>query len=64
MHLGKRIGNLRERKLEAALLQEANSGPQVTFEQPMYCKGQGDMQKSPYANTHPARELADNPHVV
>lgn len=22
------------------------------------------MQKSPYANTHPARELADNPHVV
>lgn len=30
--LGKRIGNVRERKLEAAILQEANSGPQVTFE--------------------------------
>lgn len=50
-----------KRELEAAVLQEANSGPQVTFEQPMCCKGQGNTQKSPYANTHPARELADIP---
>lgn len=54
-HLGKRIGKLRERKLEAAILQEANSGPQVTLEQPMCCRGWGSVQKSPYANTHPAR---------
>lgn len=60
----KRIGNVRERKLEAAILQEANGGPQVALEQPTCCKGQGNVQKSPHANTRPARGLADSPHVV
>lgn len=60
----KQIGNVRERKLEAAILQEANGGPQVALEQPTCCKGWGNVQKSPHANTIPARGLADSPHVV